>query len=256
MVTTGRFDKIRRSVRCYLKQIYPNKELIIVSQGTNDVNRNIRDYVTLLGNNIYFHTAPPRLSLGGMRNLSLELTHGEIICQWDDDDLSHPLRLARQFGALVSDGIVASAYQEHFKWFEDTGEMYWVDWSIETGEDRRYLHGTSMFRKQLFHTCGNLLYPDTGTQSNKEEDWNAVKKILQIGGIAPVRDGYQYIYTYHGNNVYWRAHHELVLRKRVYTTEELLERKPIIESALRECGVDKKIKMCSINGVAFEYEPY
>lgn len=247
MVTVGRPDKIRRSIQCYRRQLYPNKELVILSQADDCVNKEL---CKLAVEDIHFFTAPKTLSLGGMRNLSVELTQGEIICLWDDDDLSHPFRLARQFNALA-DGVSASAYQEHLKWFEDTDEIYWVDWSIEVGEDRRYLHGTSMYRKEIFCKCGNMLYPEV----DREEDWNAVQNILKLGNMAGIREGYQYIYTYHGDNVYWRAHHELVLKKRVYTKEELLDRRSLIELALIECGVDRCVKVCSTNGVAFEYSP-
>jgi glycosyltransferase involved in cell wall biosynthesis len=256
MVTAGRPDKIRRSIRCYLRQIYPDKELIILSQGKENINKELSNYVKSLElSDIYFFTAPENLSLGGMRNLGVELTHGDIICQWDDDDLSHPFRLAKQFNALSADGVLVSAYQEHLKWFEDTNEIYWIDWSVEVGEDRRYLHGTSMYRKETFCDCGNMLYPEVGPQSGREEDWNAIKKILGKGRIAGIREGYHYIYTYHGDNIYWRSHHELVLRKRVYTKDELLARKLVIELALRECGVDRQVRVCSNDGVAFEFSP-
>ena len=256
MVTTGRIEKVRRSIECYRRQTYPMKELVILSQGNDEVNRNLSDYIRLLQlPDISFITAPETLSLGGMRNTCIELTQGQVICQWDDDDLYHPFRLMRQYNALVGDGVIASIFQEHLEWFEDTDEIYWIDWSIEEVEDRRYLHGTAMYWKDTFCAAGNLLYPEYGLQSGREEDWNAVQWMLTRGRIAGVRDGYQYIYTYHGNNIYWRAHHELVLQKRVYTKDELLARRPLLERSLRECGVDRPVKICAIDGPVFEYVP-
>ena len=256
MVTNGRPEHVRRSVACYLRQTYPVRELVVVSQGTPAVNEELRAYLTSLARpDISFFQAPTELSLGGMRNLSVELTQGQVICQWDDDDLSHPLRLARQYNALMSDGVVCAAYQQHMKWFEDTNEMYWIDWSVEQGEDRRYLHGTAMFYKDTFCRLGNMMYPDFGPQSAREEDWNAVQKMLKRGSIAGIVDGYQYIYTYHGNNIYWRSHHELVLQKRVYSKAELLERRGSLTQALRDCGVDRPVKLCALDGPAFEFRP-
>lgn len=256
MVTAGRLDKIKRSIRCYLRQTYANRELVILSQGDEVANKQIAEYVySLHDDSVHFHTAHPRLSLGCMRNLSVSISQGDIICLWDDDDLYHPFRIAKQYNALIGEDVQASAYQQHLKWFEDTDEIYWIDWSVEEGEDRRYLHGTSMYRKSVFHNYNSMLYPERGPQSDREEDWNAVKKILMLGRIAGVQEGNHYIYTYHGNNIYHRAHHELVLQKRVYTHDELCSLQSVIERSLKDCGVDRPVKVCSLTGVAFEFYP-
>jgi glycosyltransferase involved in cell wall biosynthesis len=256
MVTAGRPHLIERSLDCYIRQTYPHKELVVLTQGSPETNAVIRSIIQRKNRpDIKLHEAPQSLSLGGMRNLSIELTHGSVICQWDDDDLSHSSRLWRQYRSLRGDDTIATAYQEHLKWFEDTDEIYWVDWSIETEEDRRYLHGTAMFRKKAFTDCHNLLYPEYGNQSQKEEDWNAIQKLLKHGKMKGIREGCQYIYTFHGNNIYWRDHHALVLQKRVYTSEEVLLRRDFITEHLRDCGVNRPVKICAISGPVFEYQP-
>jgi len=53
------------------------------------------------------------------RNLGLELMAAEVLAIQDDDDLSHPLRLARQWEALTS-GAVA-VYSGHLRLAEATG---------------------------------------------------------------------------------------------------------------------------------------
>lgn len=255
MVTLGRPAMVHRSTACYLKQTYPNRELVILSQGGPEPNEEIRSYVSSLGrSDIHFITAPAALTLGAMRNLSIELSTGSYICQWDDDDFHHPLRLSTQYGNLLQDGVVAALYMEHLKFFETTGEIYWIDWSVEVGEDRRYLPGTVMFPKIVFHKFKNLLYPESGRQSNREEDWSALQKFCSLGRIAPIRAGYQYIYSFHGDNTYWLEHHQHVLKKRVYSTQDLLERKGSIESALTACGVGRCV-IRSLSEVAFIYEP-
>lgn len=256
MVTTGRLGLLQRSVGCYVRQTYPNRELVILSQGKDADNQAIRSYVDSLGrDDIQFVSAPSTLTLGAMRNLSIEVSTGTILCQWDDDDIHHPHRLVTQFNALSQDEVSASLYMEHLKYFETTGELYWIDWSIEVGEDRRHLAGTAMFRKSLFYQAKNILYPEHGVQSTKEEDWNVLQKFCEHGRIASVLQGYQYIYTFHGDNTYWLEHHRFVLKKRVYAVEELLYNRRFIEDALRSSNIDKKVNVRSLEGTAFVYDP-
>lgn len=242
MITQGDINKIRQSITCYLKQIYPYKELVILSQCKDNVNRNIRQYIHEIHPDISFFVVPESLSLAGMRNMNIELTRGEVICQWNEDDFSHPLRLIRQYNALNGHRVVASMYQEHLQWFKDSDEIFWVDWSIENLEDRRYLYSTSMFLKETFCKLGNLMY------SGQFPDQESIKKILELGKIAGIKDGFHYIRTCDEKD------YELLLRKHVYTAEELTVRKKMIERSLNECEFGRSAKICSSQGVAFELE--
>ena len=97
MVTRDRLALAQRAIRCFGDQTYPERELIIVSEGE-------RDYRTALERYIDQHAierarvvpAEPGATLGELRNRTLDEAAGPIVCQWDDDDLSHPNRLAEQ----------------------------------------------------------------------------------------------------------------------------------------------------------------
>jgi glycosyltransferase involved in cell wall biosynthesis len=249
MVTNGRPQLIEKAILCFDRQIYQNRELIIVSQATSECNLLIKQLINKP--NIHFYAASPKLSLGAMRNLSIEIATGDYICQWDDDDLYHPARISTQLKPLLDKDVIASLYCEHLKFFSHTNELYWIDWSIESVEHRKYLPGTVLFRKEIFFR-DNQLYPESGNQSNKEEDWNVLQKLLSYGYIEPIRAGYQYIYVYHGSNVYWLAHHELVLQKRVLTAEEMNKEK-VLET-LKYVPLPKPIHVKSLEGNIFTYE--
>jgi glycosyltransferase involved in cell wall biosynthesis len=251
MATTGRLELIRKSVACFLAQTYAPRELIVLSQGDASRNKQVEDYLKSLNrDDIQFITCQPSMSLGAMRNLSIELTTGDVICQWDDDDLYHPLRIQTQLNVLLGSGIAACAYQQHLKLFEDKNELYWIDWQSMPQEFERYLCGTIMFPKSIFYQCGNLLYPD----QRREEDLSVLLKIMNFGRIAPVVQGYQYIYVYHGNNTYWREHHALVLEKKVLGKSELLARRNEIEQSLRLVGLTSRTAVRSLFEDAFIYE--
>lgn len=250
MVTCGRPKLLQESVRCYLKQTYANKELIILSQGSVEINKEIQDYLKLVDrDDIQFVSCSKSLSLGAMRNLSIELTTGSIVCQWDDDDLYHPLRIQTQLNAVMGSGVSASLYQQHLKYFADTKELYWVDWEGMPREFERYLCGSIMFHKKYFHAVNNLLYPETP----REEDLDALKKLMNFGRIAPITHGNQYIYVYHGSNTYWREHHSLVLEKRVFSKHELMDRRLDLEHTFAEVGL-KTAVVRSLCETAFNYE--
>lgn len=252
MVTTGRVECIKRSVQCYLAQTYKNKELVILSQGRDAENAAIASFlVELCRPDIQFVVAPRDLTLGAMRNLSIEVATGLIICQWDDDDLYHPHRLVTQYRALLGEHVVASAYSQHLKYFADSHRLYWIDWAAEGGW-RAYLPGSVMFRKSLFHQAKNTLYPDSGEQSGREEDVNVLTKLNKWGHIVALTEAFHYIYVFHGNNVYDLAHHELVLKKRVFGRDDLLRRRDDMERTFQLVGLDT-VSVCSLDEIVFEH---
>lgn len=242
MVTKGRPSFIKKSISCFLKQTYPIKNLLIVSQGNEIVNEEIK---SLLPDNVNFYTANPKISLGSMRNLSVELANGDIICQWDDDDLSHPDRLMTQYKELSSsDHHVASMYTQFLKYFTTNKFLYWCDWSGEKTLPAQYICNTLMLKKEVFGT--NICYPETGPQSNVEEDLNLLGKLLGIGEVAKVTQGYQFVYVYHGKNVYDLDHHLLTLitetGKKVMDKEFLFSRKFLINQTIRETGIEAIVR--------------
>jgi len=255
-VTNGRYDLLKKSIYCYTQQTYKNRELIVVSQGNAETNAKIRNHIDSLSrDDIVFVEAPKRLSLGAMRNLSVEIATGPVLCQWDDDDLYHPQRVMAQYHALLGGNVVASLYTQHLKWFVDKGEMYWCDWSVERPQWRTMLCGSIMFHKELFYQFDNHLYPEAGKQSGREEDMNVLIKFSRIGKLAPVNYGHHYIYVFHGGNVYDLAHHRLVLEKRVIGEHELRDKQDMLTKTFDLVRVDRPVNVRSLDEVAFQYMP-
>lgn len=260
MVTCGRVQHVIRAIRCYLHQTYPNLELVIVSQGSPEANEQIRRYVrSLQRRDVRFYDAPQRLSLGAMRNLSCEIAFGDIICQWDDDDLYHPTRVVAQYKTLISySKHTASAFSKFLKYYHEQRELYWCDWSGEGKDSSRFLCGSVMFYKKLFHRYKSAFYPETGEQSDREEDLNVLCKLLDYGTVAAVGGGYQYLYAYHGNNTYSLQHHLLTLLtnsgKHVASVDELLVSRSLLTRVLGVLPLDPPIHVRSLTETAFTFE--
>ena len=257
-VTTGRLELLEKSVHCYVQQTYDNKELVVLSQGTEEMNQKISDYLRSLNrSDIIFQEAPPSLSLGAMRNASVELATGSIMCQWDDDDLYHPDRIMTQYKHLMSDRRnVGCAYSSFLKFFAKTKKLYWCDWSGEGTELTRLLCGAVMFHKRIFHEFGSLIYPQEGDQCHVEEDLNVLQKLFMTGRVAPVNKANHYFYVYHGENTYDLEHHELTLLtnsgKVVLDEESLLAHRDILEDTFSVVGIEE-CAVCSKEEIAFTY---
>lgn len=263
LLTTGRRGKVERSLRCYLEQTYSVKELIILSKGEPDFNEYIKSYVQSFDrDDIIVVTCPSRNTLGLMRNLASEIATGEVLCQWDDDDLYHPDRLLSQYKALRSSpSVVASAYVEHLKLFENTGDLYWL--KLDDGTDdyrdvlnhspyKRYLAGSVMFHKSAYHEGNKPFYPQSGSQSKREEDLNVLQKLMQLGKIADCRNAYEYVYTFHGGNVYEEHHHLMCFHKKaIGNPSELEHNKSQILKTLETSGVTYA-KICTSELVNFD----
>lgn len=242
-VTNNRPEMLRRAIDCYDRQTYPNKELVILSQSDSEVKQ-----IAESRQDILFVRSIGEKSLGALRNLTIELATGPILCQWDDDDVYHPYRLATQFKALNAHQAVASAYTQFLKYFQGENKAYWADWSQEMQMSHRYLPGTIMFRRNAASRFGGFFYPESGDQSKKEEDLNVLEKLIRVGWVAPVMEGHQYMYVHHGENVYDDRHHRLALTKIVLDVDVLRDKATLIEQTTAALG---SIKVCSLTEEAF-----
>lgn len=79
-------------------QTYPHRELLIINTGES-LLRHLADCAwDFRANPVREHVCDPRLTLGELRNVGLAEAPGHTL-QWDDDDWSHPERMAYQVAA-------------------------------------------------------------------------------------------------------------------------------------------------------------
>lgn len=100
MPTYNRRAFVHHAIRYFLLQDYPNKELIIIDDGTD----NITDLVPVHEDIRYFRLEN-KITLGAKLNMACEYARGEIIANWDDDDWYSDKRLSAQVSALQEPGI-------------------------------------------------------------------------------------------------------------------------------------------------------
>jgi len=100
MVTGNRKKIAARAIQCFYNQTWPNKELIIIDDGNEDLSELI-NHNNLSPVFYYRLTKKEENTLGYLRNYSLEKANGVFITQWDDDDWYHPDRIKVQAEVLL-----------------------------------------------------------------------------------------------------------------------------------------------------------
>jgi glycosyltransferase involved in cell wall biosynthesis len=98
MPTYNRPGFVREAVRCFLRQDYPNLELVIVDDGTDPVAHVLPDDPRLRQIRL-----SEKKNVGAKRNIACASARGEFIVHWDDDDWYPPDRISRQMAALRAD---------------------------------------------------------------------------------------------------------------------------------------------------------
>ena len=111
MLTADRPQFVNRAVACYRAQTYPAKRLLILDSGKTPVRFESTATECALWCPDY-----KGMTIGALRNAANAMAHerynADILAHFDDDDWSHPLRLAWQVRALKShEGMDAVGYR-------------------------------------------------------------------------------------------------------------------------------------------------
>ncbi len=205
MVTLDRLSLAKRAIRSFADQTWTNRELVIVTDGTPRFREALARYVDASAiDGVRFIHSESRQTLGALRNLSLDAARGDIVCQWDDDDCSHPDRLRVQCEEMLRAGARASFMTDHLQFLADQRLLCWVDWTLggAQGTARLFPGTLMMFNDPRFR------YPATGPNARQGEDSVLLEQIYAAVPVAELRgEGHLYLYHYHGRNTFSREHH-------------------------------------------------
>jgi hypothetical protein len=123
MLTADRPDFAMCAVSAFLKQTYQPRALMILDTGKESILDGVALLVkmrgsTLQGKSIDYYglQADVMAPIGWLRNYAnqraAELFKPDILIHWDDDDWSHPNRIAEQVNLLAVSGADAVGYNE------------------------------------------------------------------------------------------------------------------------------------------------
>jgi predicted acetyltransferase len=157
---------LKRAIGCFLAQTYENKELFIVhlssDTATSEYLRSLRHPA------LKSHAVEDKegITLGDLRNISIERSSGEYFCIWDDDDWSNKDRLKYQYETMASAGKRVSILR-YIVLFDVKGKQAYLS-------TRRPWENTLLCEKKLLKEY-SLAYPSL----NRGEDTALVRTMMK-----------------------------------------------------------------------------
>lgn len=188
--THDRLEFALFAIHCFERQDYPNRELIIVDDGSEGLAR-------LLPSDpgIRHVQLPPGVSLGTKRDYACHLAGGEFFAYWDDDDWSGPRRLSAQLAPLVAGEADLTALETET--VLDLADGSWWRCSAETRQ-RLFVAGVNE-RTLAFH---RRVWERRALHPNPSDDALFLEEALRAGARLKRLPGEGlYIYVRHNSNL-------------------------------------------------------
>jgi Glycosyltransferases involved in cell wall biogenesis len=228
MVTRNRINHVKRSIKHFYKQTYPNLELIVIDNGKDETT----DYCNSLNDErikVFKIENASSYMLGDFRNMSLEKASGEFVICWDDDDIYHPSRVSCMFKRLLNTGADAILLSSVLLAWPKKN-YYAVSFDRKIGWE-----GTMLLRKEKAVKYKSLQI---------SEDTCFVRDLMASGVVVKVIEdpGFFILYTYlvHGSNSWTLSHFRGMfssstsLKRKLRTIEDANEVEVAIKSLSTE----------------------
>ncbi|HKO99535.1 MAG TPA: glycosyltransferase [Pyrinomonadaceae bacterium] len=192
MPTHNRRQYVPHALQSFLKQDYPNRELIVVDDGSDS----IADLVGEIPNLQYIRVA--RTSIGAKRNLACGHARGEIIAHWDDDDWYSPDRLRYQVAPLLR-GADLTGLENSYVLQLPAGQFWTTQPALHKRLFVENVHGgTLVYRKELL--AQGLRYPEINLA---EDAWLVHNAVRRGKKLVRLENPGVFVYVRHGGNA-WR----------------------------------------------------
>lgn len=223
----ARFASLELAAGDFARQTWPDRELVIVHDGDAAFDAKLKGLAAAhAGAPIAIHRAPAGQTLGDLRNASIDAAHGEVVCQWDDDDRFHPRRLELQFAAMRVENSEFCFLTDQLHLFAADRTMYWDDWNLEA-------HPLNLVQGTLLGSKAALgRYPPLA----RGEDTPLILDLLRRRRrITRLREhGYLYVYVFDGQNAWDYAHHATISAWKRFRGARLLALEPMLRPRLAE----------------------
>jgi glycosyltransferase involved in cell wall biosynthesis len=186
MPTHNRREFIPRAVELFLAQDYPERELIVLDDGSDPIedlmptDPTVR-YVRLEG----------RRTIGAKRNLACEISRGSIVAHWDDDDWMARWRLSYQVSALLGAPSAQACGLARLRFHEPASGRNWEYVSPPT--QRPWVAGGTLCYWKALWTSHHFSDLDEGEDSRFV--WS-----LPAGSVLSLPDSTFYVATVHPGN--------------------------------------------------------
>lgn len=177
--TNNRRKFIPAALECFFSQDWPEKELIVVDDGTDrveDLFKNVPGkYIYYLEPNLPAHR--PKTPIGTKLNIAAEHASGEILCRWDDDDWSAPNRISDQVARLTESGKDVTGYKSMLFWNAEKKEASRYD-----NRNPMYALGSSLMYRKSYWQKNKFIPCSWGEDTDFTNRAQANKAILSVDG--------------------------------------------------------------------------
>jgi glycosyltransferase involved in cell wall biosynthesis len=194
MPTYNRRPFIPQALQHFLRQDYPNRELIIVDDGSDAIG----DLASGLPD-VRYVRLPSRTSIGAKRNLACQHAQGQLIAHWDDDDWYSSDRLRYQVTPILAGKADITGLENAYILQLPAGEFWTTNSQLHQRLFIGNVHGgTLVYRKQLLEE--GLRYPEINLAEDAHLLYYAVKrgkKLMRLSNPGV------FVYVRHGKNA-WR----------------------------------------------------
>lgn len=193
MPTFNRRPFVRLSIERFLEQDYPNKELIVVDDGSDAID----DLLAGI-DGVRCVRLSARHSIGEKRNLACAQARGSLVVQWDDDDWFGRSRVTRQVEPILEGRAELTGIEGNLVMTLPAGEF----WQLSRGLHQRMFYadvhgGTIAFKKAIWDA--GIRYPD----SSLAEDAAFLRAALGAGHrLLSVPNDALFAYARHHRNAW------------------------------------------------------
>ena len=188
MVTKGDRFTIKYALACYQAQTHRRRELVVVVDRIGaEFVENLLDEAGIDSARVY--QGWPGQTLGELRNLAVQHARGDILIQWDDDDLCDPLRIKASVDILTRLPAVAVLQGRLLLW--------WPARELAAISSRRFWEGTIAVWRAHAPTYPNL---------RRGEDTPGVQQIAHSQQVALADAPLLYVYAITQANTWHREH--------------------------------------------------
>ena len=142
MPTYNRRRFVPQAIEYFLRQDYPEKELIILDDG----NDSVADLIPV-DPRIRYLRQEQKSTTGAKRNAACEEARGEIIVHWDDDDWMSPRRLSYQVRSLLEQQADICGLNQ-IKFYNAESSQAWE--YIYQGSGRAWVYGATLCYTKSF----------------------------------------------------------------------------------------------------------
>lgn len=178
---------LEEAVESFVRQDWPDKELIVLNDAADQVLRCDAPGVRVINEHARY------AGLGQKYNAMVRHSEGELICPWEDDDISLPWRLTQAVERLGD----ADYWNPQRSWFLAGGVLH-------SDHSQGVNHNASVYRRSAWEAVGG--YPEVAGAQDTQMDGRLKTKTKSVPFQEMPPERWSYIYRWGVSPIHFSAY--------------------------------------------------